>query len=221
MKKTRPIQKRKYGGIQANLRTQERRKKLIRAGLEAFGTRGYTKTSILSICRLAGLTERYFYESFKNKEELLCTVYRKLIDEQKNSAMSVIKNFEIPPEKETYHALRMFYQLFKDDPRRTRVQLFEVLGVSKKVDREYQTAMRTLAEMMKLFLCKAFPDNSKQLNNTIVATGLAGAIIQIAHEWALDDFVTPIDEIITSTMGIFNTIGKHLRVKAVQTKTGK
>ena len=39
-------------------------------------------------------------------------------------------NSEIPPEQATHQALRMFYQLFKDDPRRSRVQLFEILGVS-------------------------------------------------------------------------------------------
>lgn len=67
--KKKKLKSRIYGGVEANLREEDRRKKLIEAGLEAFGTKGYAKTNIKTICKLAGLTERYFYESFRHKED--------------------------------------------------------------------------------------------------------------------------------------------------------
>ena len=85
-------QSRIYGGVEANLREEDRRKKLIEAGLEAFGTKGYAKTNIKTICKLAGLTERYFYESFRHKEELLRAVYRELIDEAQRDSLAALED---------------------------------------------------------------------------------------------------------------------------------
>ena len=145
--KTKKTRSRVYGGIKANLRQAERRKKLIEAGLEAFGTKGYAKTNIKMICGIAGLTERYFYESFRHKEDLLRVVYRELIDEGQRDAMAALEDNEGTPVDAAARVLRMFYQRFRQDPRRAQIQLFEILGVSKNIDREYQNAMRLLADL--------------------------------------------------------------------------
>ena len=68
--------KRIYDGIDAGNRVENRKQKLLLAGLEVFGTDGYARATIKSICSKAQLTERYFYESFKNKEDLLCEIGR-------------------------------------------------------------------------------------------------------------------------------------------------
>ena len=213
--KTKTIQNRVYGGVEANLREEERRKKLIEAGLEAFGTRGYTKTNIKMICGIAGLTERYFYESFHHKEDLLCAVYRELIDEGQREAMAALEDSEGFPLETASRVLKMFYQRFQQDPRRAQVQLFEILGVSPKIDREYQNAMRLLADLVRLFLFKVFPRIHKEmLNSSIIPTGLAGSIIMIAHEWVLGGFITPLDDIISQCTDLFVAMGKHLEKKS-------
>jgi len=210
MKKKKP-QSRIYGGVEANLREEDRRKKLIEAGLEAFGTRGYAKTNIKTICKLAGLTERYFYESFRRKEDLLCAVYRELIDEGQRDAMGALEDSEGFPLETALRALRMFYQRLQQDPRRAQIQLFEILGVSHNIDREYQNAMRLLADMVRLFLCKVFPHIHEEiLNRSMIPTGLAGSIIMIAHEWVLGGFVTPVDDIISQCTDLFVAVGKHI-----------
>ena len=60
-------------------RQAERRDRLIEAGIELFGTQGYAATSVKAICTEAGLTERYFYETFNDREDLLSEVYDILI----------------------------------------------------------------------------------------------------------------------------------------------
>jgi AcrR family transcriptional regulator len=170
--KKKKLQSRVYGGVEANLREEDRRKKLIEAGLEAFGTKGYAKTNIKTICKLAGLTERYFYESFRHKEDLLCAVYRELIDEGQRDSLAALDDSEGFPLETALRALRMFYQRFQQDPRRAQIQLFEILGVSNNIDREYQNAMRLLAEMVRLFLCKVFPHIHEEiLNRSMIPTG--------------------------------------------------
>jgi AcrR family transcriptional regulator len=213
--KTKTIRNRVYGGVKANLREEERRKKLIDAGLEAFGTRGYAKTNIKMICGIAGLTERYFYESFPHKEDLLCAVYLKLIDEGQRDSMAALEDSDGLPLETASRALRMFYQRLQQDPRRAQIQLFEILGVSQNVDREYRNAMRLLADMVRLFLCKVFPHIHEEiLNRSIIPTGLAGSIIMIAHEWVLGGFVTPLDDIISQCTDLFVAVGKHIESRS-------
>jgi len=51
------------------------------------------------ICGVAGLTERYFYESFRHKEDLLCAVYRELINEGQRDSMAALKDSNVSPWK--------------------------------------------------------------------------------------------------------------------------
>ena len=51
----RPV--RPYGGVSAQERMTERRERLLEAGLEEFGTRGFGQTGVKDICRQAGLTD--------------------------------------------------------------------------------------------------------------------------------------------------------------------
>jgi len=211
MKNNRPIQTRHYAGVDASSRKNERNEKIIAAGLEAFGTQGYAKATIKGICQIAGLTERYFYESFQSKEELLCAVYRRLINELETDALAIIQTPDISPDETASQSLKMFYRHFQTDPRRARVQLFEILGVSPRVDKEYQTAMRTLADWIIQIYAAVFPGIDQQwLRSTIIPAAAAGAIIEVANQWVLDGFKTEIDDMVAQAISIFMAVGSHV-----------
>jgi AcrR family transcriptional regulator len=72
---------RPYGGVSAPERVALRRAALLDAGLELFGTEGYARTRVKDLCRQAGLTDRYFYESFAGTDELFLAVFDRIIDE--------------------------------------------------------------------------------------------------------------------------------------------
>lgn len=208
---------RQYGGIDADQRRKERRGKFLTAGLEAFGTLGYAKATIKGICQLAGLTERYFYESFENKEDLLCAVFRSLIAELEADARQVIEAPDITPDKAARQAIKNFYLRFKNDPHRARVQLFEILGVSPRVDKEYRDSMQTLSRWVELSWLELFPGSDGEwLKKTIIPTSIAGGIIAVAHKWVLDGFKTPIEDIVSQSMDMFTVIGQHFQSKASQ-----
>src|SRR3954463_12210582 len=73
--------RRSYGGVSADDRIAARRAKLLDAGLELFGTRGYATTGVKDVCRQAGLTDRYFYESFNDGADLFLAVFDRLTEE--------------------------------------------------------------------------------------------------------------------------------------------
>jgi len=72
---------RQFKGLSLSERKLARRTKLIEAGIEAYGTQGFFSVTVKDICREAGLTERYFYESFKKSEQLFQTIFLQLIEE--------------------------------------------------------------------------------------------------------------------------------------------
>ncbi len=202
--------KQPYGGVDAETRKNQRRDAFIEAGLESFGTIGYARSTIRGICENAGLTQRYFYESFQNKEDLLVAVYRNLIQEMVDDARTIAARPGISPRDAAYNSLTMYYRRFRDDPRRARVELFEVLGVSPRVDKEYQSAMKTLADWVKLFVIGIFPGvDKKWLDKSIIHTGAAGAILEIANQWVLEGCKTPIKELVDQEIEAFMIIGGH------------
>jgi AcrR family transcriptional regulator len=72
---------RPYGGIPGDERRAARRAKLVAAGLQMFGTRGIAETRVDDVCAAAGLTKRYFYESFASLDDLVQAVLHHVLAE--------------------------------------------------------------------------------------------------------------------------------------------
>jgi AcrR family transcriptional regulator len=184
---------------------------MIEAGLESFGTEGYARTTIKGICILSGLTERYFYESFQSKEELLIAVYRQITEEMHRDSLTIMENRSLSPLDASEMALNAFYRYFREDPRKAQVHFFEILGVSREVDREYREATGLLVEMLKRFLIMAFQGlTPERLDRSKAPVGLAGSMIMICAEWVLDGYKTPLETIVSESMDFFRVLGRHL-----------
>ena len=67
---------RPYGGVEAADRLAERRHRLLQAGLHILGSDSdLSALTVRGICRQAGVTARYFYESFTDKDDFVAAVY--------------------------------------------------------------------------------------------------------------------------------------------------
>ena len=71
---------RRYRGAEAEERRAQRRGQLIAAAVQVYGERGYQNATVKAVCKAAGLTERYFYESFANSEALLLASFQTVTD---------------------------------------------------------------------------------------------------------------------------------------------
>lgn len=75
MAKVRP-----YGGVQARDRIAERRGRLLDAGLELLGgSDDPPELTVRAVCAEAGITARYFYESFADKDALVAAVFDRVV----------------------------------------------------------------------------------------------------------------------------------------------
>jgi AcrR family transcriptional regulator len=69
---------RPYRGVSAVERIEGRRARFLVAALDVVGRVGVTAATVDAVCAEAGLTKRYFYESFKNLDGLLEAVLENL-----------------------------------------------------------------------------------------------------------------------------------------------
>ncbi len=200
-----------YRGMDASERIEERRRKFLQAGLEAFGVQGYAHTGIREICRLAGLTERYFYESFEQKEDLLSAVYQMLVVELNGEFQAIASRADTSPREKVAQGIGLFYSKLHADPRRARIQFFEILGVSPRIDSEYLAAASMMTAMIGAITAEAFPQAGMDgPSGWIIATGITGAMIHIAQRWALDGYDTPLDELISQVTNLLIKAGEGL-----------
>lgn len=72
---------RPYRGVTAGDRVASRREALIDAALEVFAAEGWAAISARRVCEQAGLTRRYFYESFDGVDALLGAVFDRITGE--------------------------------------------------------------------------------------------------------------------------------------------
>jgi AcrR family transcriptional regulator len=105
---------RRWSGVPLEDRQVLRRDELIAAGVQLLGGEGGPAVTVRAVCRAAGLTERYFYESFSDRDEFVRAVY----DDVCTRAMSALTSATTPRE-----AVEQFVALMVDDPIRGRVLL--------------------------------------------------------------------------------------------------
>jgi AcrR family transcriptional regulator len=201
---------RRYGGVDAAERRRERQRKLIDAGLAVFGERGYHLSTVRDICSTAGLTERYFYESFKTLGELFDAVYAELRGQMQQQVMAaVIAQGMAQPDPMAMgeSSLRAWYAFLHEDPRRARIMLVDAVAVSESGMRGAEAAINEFKGMLRTFVSMLYPNFERHgLDMDVVVSGLAGSTIYIAKNWVQSGFKHSLDEILLHTMLIYRSL---------------
>jgi AcrR family transcriptional regulator len=167
--------------VSAEERRAGRRAKLIEAGLELLGTRGLPGTTMTAVCANAGLTERYFYESFRDRDELLVAVFDACMLEM-DEAMFLALDAAPPDLMERCRAAAgAMIGVLTDDPRKARLYT-EASGLDVLRDRRSEAIAAhaaLLAEQMRVLrsLDRESHEAPLRLASTVIIAGLAEAIL--------------------------------------------
>jgi AcrR family transcriptional regulator len=152
----------RWSGVPLEDRQALRRDELIAAGVHLLGGESGPAVTVRAVCREAGLTERYFYESFSDRDEFVRAVY----DDVCTRAMSALMSATTPRE-----AVEQFVALMVDDPVRGRVLL-----LAPAVE---PVLVRSGAEWMPNFidlLQRKLTQISDPVRQKMMATGLIGGL---------------------------------------------
>ena len=152
----------RWSGVPLQDRQAVRRDNLIASGVTLLGSPEGPVLTVRAVCRAAGLTERYFYESFTDRDEFVRAVY----DDVCARAMSALTSANTPRE-----AVERFVALMVDDPARGRVLLLapEVEPVLTRSGAEW---MPSFIDLLQRKLTRI----TDPAVGAMVATGLIGAL---------------------------------------------
>jgi AcrR family transcriptional regulator len=192
-----PLRRRKFRGLSLEERRSQRREALLDAGLEAFGTRGFHATGVRDICTQARLTERYFYESFPNREALFLEVYGRAALQVRDDVDRALGASSEEPREQSRAGLRASLGAFKADPRLARILLLEVFGVGGALTAAPLLVSQAFTDQISERMPALAPDFLRMgLDLGTVASGLYGATVNITIQWALGGFREPLEVVV-------------------------
>jgi AcrR family transcriptional regulator len=198
---------RRYGGVNAADRVAARRQKLLQAALELYGTRGFIPTGVKDICRQAGVTDRYFYESFRDAGELFTAIYDRTTNELLGSVAESVAAVAAVPEQQVRAAIQTFVRALADDPRKARILFAETASAGAEAERHVRASLRRFADLVtataRPHVPPAVPDHLLRMG----ALSLVGAIERVIIEWQDGQLEATIDEIIEYFVQLFLAAG--------------
>jgi AcrR family transcriptional regulator len=183
---------RPYGGRSLEDRVATRRARFIEAGIALFGRQGFRSTTVRGVCAEAGLTDRYFYESFESLEDLLIAVHAALTDGMRDrmarEALSA-PTFDIEDiKRRAFNAYAIWFDAVSD-PRFARIVLYEMLGVSPRVDAVYEARIAEFATMTSAPMnSKVLLPNLSDERRAMIGRALVGGAVQVAAAWYIGGY---------------------------------
>ena len=192
---------RRYRGAGADERRAQRRCQLVAAAIEVYGERGFQTSTVKAVCDAAGLTERYFYESFPNSEALLAACFETVTE---GLFHDIAHAGEVAREGGRERALAMLHAYFaalQCEPRSARVFLLEIRGVSKLVDAALDTALQSFGSLLVRALLPA-----GQAPDPLLLAGVTGGIMHVALRWIRDGYTPTVDAVAATALQLAITL---------------
>jgi AcrR family transcriptional regulator len=183
-----------YRGQSNVERIEDRRERLLAAGLELFGTAGYGATSIEGICATSGVTARHFYQHFASREALLRAVYDDIIGETQRAVLRALTHAKGPEERATA-GVQAFVRAYLQDPRRARIACIEVIGVSADLERHRRSVIHAFAAVIQAQAEGLAAEGSlvAQRSFELAGIAMAGAVNELMTDWIIRRDKPPLD----------------------------
>lgn len=183
---------RTYAGQTADGRTAERRARLIAVGMEAVGTQGVSALGMRAVCRAAGLSQKFFYESFTDTDELLHAVYQAALAHLEEAVTPAATRGDL-------HAVfESAARLMETDPRVCRILLVEPIADARL--RGY--VRETIPSIAKAALGDLFTGSPDDPVVRMRFSALFGAMISLFIEWTEGSLGTDRDAFATHATAV-------------------
>lgn len=193
-----------YGGATAEQRTAERRRKLVEAGMNLFGSGGSGSVRVKDVVDEAGLTERYFYESFSGLDALFEAVLELTIDSLESDINAAV--IQVPDDSfaRVSVALQTTVDALGKDPRMIRIVFVEALGKGGRAGgRRNEMLVRAAENFFTWSETDPHDFNSSSVDARLKAFAMSGAASELLISWAEGLLDIPPSELADFLVGLF------------------
>jgi AcrR family transcriptional regulator len=190
---------RRYAGNSAEERKETRREKILEAAILVYGEHGYRASTVQAVCDAAGLTKRYFYESYRDSEELLAACFRSVVAELVSELAQAAPKGGVSREERARLILRAYFQALKGDPPRARLFLLDTDGIGPDVVDAMREAQSDIADL----LVPAEPSSKQGARAALQRLGAVAGIARISSIWIAGGYSLPLDDVVESALNLF------------------
>ncbi len=197
------VQVRPYRGVDAADRLAERRARLLEAGLDILGSDSdLTELTVRGICRQAGVTARYFYESFTDKDDLVASVYDWVIADIAAGTQAAVATAR--PEEQGRAAMTNIVRTIVDDPRVGRLLFGSDLAypvlARKRLEAGELMAMLTRQQAVSTYQV------SESANVKAAAYFVVGGVVQTISAWLAGEVDLDSDQLVDQLAHILDAL---------------
>jgi AcrR family transcriptional regulator len=196
---------RRWAGTTLDVRRAARREQLIAAGFALLGEQGASAVSVRGVARTARLSERYFYESFPDREALLLAVHDRVAEQARARIAAAVGSTiaaaadpaltPAPPHDPGIRAdaplsdpatlgiagLSAFTDFLEEDPRRGRVLLQEAFA-DQALARHGVELLPSFAALLVEQISARF-EEPDTVDAELSAVALVGALAHLYLSW--------------------------------------
>jgi len=199
---------RPYRGVSAEERRGQRRSQLLEACLDVVAEVGVADTTAEGVCARAGLSKRYFYESFADREAILVAILDDLFDRVSIAIAELIEGGEALPEDERV--------------RRTVTVLVRELSVDLRAARVYveaprhptleQRRLRAFDDFARLLLAEHVLNVEADDRRAYpVALMIVAGTTEVMARWLSGELALSEDEVVDVISGVGLAAGAFVR----------
>ncbi|WNV88379.1 TetR/AcrR family transcriptional regulator [Umezawaea sp. Da 62-37] len=191
-----------YGGVTGQERRSDRRTQLLAAGFDLLSDVS-VEFSVRGVCKHAGLTARYFYENFADRDALAVAVYDGVIEDIITPTLAAVAAAPDDTRAKAGAGLAVLVAGIREDPRRGRLLFAHDLGATPVVARRRVESTRRfvglLAEQARTYHEGVRPEVAAEL--------LVGGLAQVLTAWLDGDLVISEADLIERCTDYFVAIG--------------
>jgi AcrR family transcriptional regulator len=185
-------------------RKRDRRERFLAAAIVAFGRDGYRGTTTRSLCAEAGLTQRYFYESFRDLEDLFLAVANLLGERVRQVLEEARFRANDDPQVALRAPLTRYFELLKGEPAAARIMLLEVYTAAGPVGERALRFTEQLADLLRARIEEALPQLAQRGSaSQLMAASLVGATHHLALHWMLRGYRDSVKSVVDTAVAIY------------------
>lgn len=193
---------RPYRGVTAGVRHAERRRRFLAAGLDLLGAEPPVELTMRVICRQAGLSPRYFYENFTDKDEFVAAVFDDVVATLAATTQAAVA--AAPPAEQNRAGIANIVHSIESDPRVGRLlfsaRLSNAVLLRKRAEQGGLFAMLSSEHIQSALRVAATPRIAAIAHFVVGGVGetlsawLAGAV-GLSAEDLIDQLTSTIDRL--------------------------
>ncbi|MEU1209400.1 TetR/AcrR family transcriptional regulator [Nocardia sp. NPDC005825] len=196
-----------------------RREQLLAVAFEIVGTAGVSAIGVREVCRKAGLSARYFYESFGDIDDLLVALLDSVLLAAVEPVGAAIEAAEPTAKAKAHAAISAFVTNLTEDPRRIRIAFQESLGNAAMAQRR-QRIVNTLADIVEAQAIAFYtaPTQASPLRES-TARFVVGGMFELLIAWQSGDLTLTPDQLVEHAATLLVGAGTAARTAALADST--